>query len=192
MRFILASASPRRKELLTAAGFEYEVRPADIDETIPSDTPTELVAEFLSRKKALSVLEKNPDAVVLGSDTIVVLDGSILGKPHDTAEASDMLHRLSGKAHRVYTGVCVCSSEKTLALTSFTDVYFRKLSDKLIDAYIATGEPMDKAGAYGAQGLGSTIIKKIDGDFFTVMGLPIADTARLLSEFGVVGALPMA
>lgn len=192
MRFILASASPRRKELLTAVGFEYEICPADIDETIPSDTPIELVAEFLSRKKALSVLEKNPDAVVLGSDTIVVLDGNILGKPHDTAEASDMLHRLSGKAHRVYTGVCVCSSEKTLTLTSFTDVYFRKLSDKLIDAYIATGEPMDKAGAYGAQGLGSTLIKKIDGDFFTVMGLPIADTTRLLSQFGVVGALPMA
>lgn len=192
MKFILASASPRRKELLTAVGFEYEICPADIDETIPSDTPIELVAEFLSRKKALSVLEKNPDAVVLGSDTIVVLDGNILGKPHDTAEASDMLHRLSGKAHRVYTGVCVCSSEKTLTLTSFTDVYFRKLSDKLIDAYIATGEPMDKAGAYGAQGLGSTLIKKIDGDFFTVMGLPIADTTRLLSQFGVVGALPMA
>lgn len=192
MKFILASASPRRKELLTAVGFEYEICPADIDETIPSDTPIELVAEFLSRKKALSVLEKNPAAVVLGSDTIVVLDGNILGKPHDTAEASDMLHRLSGKAHRVYTGVCVCSSEKTLTLTSFTDVYFRKLSDKLIDAYIATGEPMDKAGAYGAQGLGSTLIKKIDGDFFTVMGLPIADTTRLLSQFGVVGALPMA
>lgn len=191
MRFILASASPRRKELLTSAGFTYEVHPADIEEKIPCGTPTESVAEVLAKQKAESVLEKYPDAVVLGSDTIVVLDRKILGKPHDKTEASEMLHSLSGRKHQVYTGLCVCSKNKTVSLTSCTDVYFHKLSDELINAYIETGEPMDKAGAYGAQGLGSILVEKIDGDFFTVMGLPIAESVRLLAEFGIKGTLPV-
>lgn len=190
MRFILASASPRRKELLSAAGFSYEVQPADINEIVPIGTPTECVAETLAKQKALSVLEKNIDGTVLGSDTIVVLDGKILGKPHTADEAAEMLHLLSGREHQVYTGVCVCNKEKTRSLTSCANVYFHQLSDGLIDAYIATGEPMDKAGAYGAQGLGSMLVKKIDGDFFTVMGLPISEVARLLSDFGVQGTLP--
>ena len=191
MRFVLASGSPRRKELLSAAGFEYEVHPADIDETVDPSTPTEAVAETLARKKAESVLKEYPDAVVLGSDTIVVLDGEILGKPHGKDQAAEMLKALSGREHQVYTGLCVCSREKTLSLTSRTDVYFHELSDRLIDAYVATGEPMDKAGAYGAQGLGSMLVDRIDGDFFTVMGLPIAEAARLLSKFGITGTLPV-
>lgn len=191
MRFVLASGSPRRKELLSAAGFEYEVHPADIDETVDLSTPTEAVAETLARKKAESVLKEYPDAVVLGSDTIVVLDGEILGKPHGKDQAAEMLKALSGREHQVYTGLCVCSREKTLSLTSRTDVYFHELSDRLIDAYVATGEPMDKAGAYGAQGLGSMLVDRIDGDFFTVMGLPIAEAARLLSKFGITGTLPV-
>ena len=191
MRFVLASGSPRRKELLTAAGFEYEVRPADIDERVDPSTPTEAVAEDLAKQKAESVLKEYPDAVVLGSDTIVVLDGKILGKPHSKQDAAEMLKALSGREHQVYTGLCVCSNEKTLSLTSRTDVYFHELSDELINAYVETSEPMDKAGAYGAQGLGSMLVDRIDGDFFTVMGLPIAEAARMLAKFGVVGTLPV-
>ncbi len=191
MKFVLASASPRRKELLTSAGFEYEVHPANIDEIIPDGTPTESVAEVLAKQKAESVLKDYPDAVVLGSDTIVVLDGKILGKPHDKEDAANMLHSLSGREHQVYTGLCVCSKDKTCCMTSCTDVYFHKLSDELVSAYIETGEPMDKAGAYGAQGLGSVLVEKINGDFFTVMGLPIADAVRILAKFGIVGTLPL-
>ena len=190
MRFILASASPRRKELLTNAGFEYEVRPADIEERVPDGTPVSAVAETLAMQKAVSVLEKESDAVVLGSDTIVVLGGKILGKPHSREEAAEMLAALSGREHQVYTGLCVCSKDKLRSLTSCTNVCFHTLSEKLINAYVDTGEPMDKAGAYGAQGLGSMLIRKIDGDFFTVMGLPVAEAAGLLSEFGIKGALP--
>lgn len=191
MKLILASASPRRKELLSSAGFSYEVHPAEIDEKIPDGTKSECVAEILARQKAQAVLEKYPDEIVLGSDTVVVLDGKILGKPHSEKEAFEMLCALSGKEHSVYTGVCVCSKEKTLSFTSCARVKFYELSDSVINAYISTREPMDKAGAYGAQGIGSMLVEKIDGDFFTVMGLPIAQSARLLASFGVQGTLPL-
>lgn len=190
MKLVLASASPRRKELLSSAGFDYEVHPAEIDEKVPDGTKSEHVAEILARQKATAVLEKYPGTVVLGSDTVVVLGGKILGKPHSKADAREMLRALSGKEHAVYTGVCVCSSEKTLSFTSCAKVKFYDLSDSVIDAYISTGEPMDKAGAYGAQGIGSMLVEKIDGDFFTVMGLPIAQSARALAQFGVEGTLP--
>lgn len=190
MNLILASASPRRKELLSSAGFSYEVHPAEIDEKIPDGTKSDEVAEILARQKAEAVLEKYPASVVLGSDTVVVLDGKILGKPHSEREAFKMLRSLSGKEHSVCTGVCVCSSEKTLSFTSRARVKFFELSDNVIRAYISTGEPMDKAGAYGAQGIGSMLVEKIDGDFFTVMGLPIAQSARLLAQFDVQGTLP--
>ncbi len=190
MNLILASASPRRRELLSSAGFDYEVHPAEIDEIIPDGTASESVAEILAKQKAQAVLEKYPGKIVLGSDTVVVLDGEILGKPHSEKEAFEMLRALSGKEHRVYTGVCVCSKEKTLSFTSCAKVKFYSLSDNVINSYISTGEPMDKAGAYGAQGIGSMLVEKIDGDFFTVMGLPIAETARLLASFEVRGTLP--
>ncbi|MGN1118218.1 MAG: Maf family protein [Acutalibacteraceae bacterium] len=187
MRLILASQSPRRKELLSSLGYEYEVCPADIDETVPKDVESIYVPEILSRNKALFVLRQNPDAVVIGSDTVVICDGQILGKPQSEEEARLMLSLLSGKKHKVATGLCVCSKEKTRSLVSVTDVYFHELTQNLIDAYIATGEPMDKAGAYGIQGVGSVLVRKIDGDYFTVMGLPLSQTARLLSEFGIFG-----
>lgn len=187
MRLILASQSPRRKEILSSLGFEYEVCPADIDESIPEDTESIYVPEILSREKSLAVLKNNPDAVVIGSDTVVICEGQILGKPGSEEEAKAMLALLSGRKHTVATGLCVCSRERTRSLVSLTDVYFHELSRSLIDSYVATGEPMDKAGAYGIQGVGSALVRKIDGDYFTVMGLPAAQTARLLSEFGING-----
>lgn len=190
MKLILASASPRRKELLKNAGYEYEVCPADIDETMPEGVEPETACEILSRKKAQAVLEENPDAVVLGSDTIVVLGNTILGKPEDKEAARAMLRALSGRVHQVYTGLCVCSKDRTLSLVSLADVRFYPLSDELIDAYIATNEPMDKAGAYGIQGVGSMLVKSIEGDYFTIVGLPVAKAARMLGEFGIKGYLP--
>lgn len=189
MKLILASQSPRRKELLSSLGYEYEVCPANIDESLPGGTESIYVPEILSREKALSVLRENPDAVVIGSDTVVICEGTILGKPGSKEEAKAMLTLLSGRKHTVATGLCVCSKEKTRSLVSVTDVYFHELSGALIDSYIKTGEPMDKAGAYGIQGVGSVLVRKIDGDYFTVMGLPVAQTARLLSEFGISGKI---
>ncbi|MBR2315272.1 MAG: septum formation inhibitor Maf [Clostridia bacterium] len=190
MKLILASASPRRKELLKNAGYEYEVCPADIDETMPQGVEPETACEILSRKKAQAVLEENPDAVVLGSDTIVVLGNTILGKPENEEDAKAMLRALSGRVHQVYTGLCVCGKDKTLSLVSRADVRFYNLSDAVIDAYIATKEPMDKAGAYGIQGVGSMLVKSIEGDYFTIVGLPLSKAARMLGEFGIKGYLP--
>ncbi len=191
MRFVLASASPRRKELLKNAGYEYEVCPADIDETTPEGVEPQVACEILARKKAQAVLKANPDAVVLGSDTIVVLGNKILGKPENESDAKAMLKALSGRVHQVCTGLCVCSKDKTLSMVSEADVRFYELSDEMIDAYIATGEPMDKAGAYGIQAIGSMLVKSIDGDYFTIVGLPVAKAARMLAEFGINGYLPM-
>lgn len=191
MRFILASSSPRRKELLTSCGYKYEVQPADADESLEEGCEGKIGCEILARRKALSVLEKNPDAVVLGADTMVVLDNKVLGKPKDKSEAENMLRSLSGKTHRVYTGLCVCSKDKTLSLVSQADVKFYELSDETIKAYVETGEPMDKAGAYGIQGMGAMLVKSIEGDYFTVVGLPLAKAGRMLYEFGVEGNIPL-
>lgn len=187
MNLILASASPRRKEILSTLGYEFEICPADADESIDEGTPVFAVAEILARKKALAVLEKNQDSVVIGSDTIVAVGDKILGKPKNEADAVEMLRMLSGKTHQVYTGLCVCSKDKIRSLVSKTDVSFYPLSDETIKSYVETKEPMDKAGAYGIQGKGSVLVKKIDGDFFTVMGLPAASLARLLGDFGISG-----
>lgn len=189
MRFILASASPRRKELLSCAGFTYETVPADIDETLPEGISPDEAVRTLSEKKAKSVLGNNPDAVVLGSDTVVVLGGKILGKPVDEADAKNMLLSLSGKVHQVYTGLCVCSGEKVRTCVSCVDVHFFPLSERTVDDYIKTGEPMDKAGAYGIQGIGSTLVRGINGDYYAVMGLPLAKAVRILGDFGVTGKI---
>lgn len=191
MKFILASASPRRKELLSGCGYEYEVCPADIDENIEEFADPKVACEILSRRKALAVLENNPDAVVLGSDTIVVIDDKILGKPKDREDGKKMLKMLSGRTHQVYTGLCVCSKDKTRSLVSKADVSFYELSNETIEGYINTGEPMDKAGAYGIQGTGSILVKSISGDYFTIVGLPIAKASRLLAEFGIYGSVPI-
>lgn len=188
-RFIVASASPRRKELLRNAGYEFEIIPSDADETLEDGTSAAEAVDILSRRKAESVSEKNAGSVVLGCDTVVALDGVIFGKPKDKDEAFKMLESLSGKTHTVYTGVCVTDGERTETFVAKTEVAFYALSAETINSYIETLEPMDKAGAYGIQGFGSVLVKGIRGDYFAVMGLPVNESARILSSFGIKGKI---
>lgn len=186
-RFILASASPRRKEILDNAGFSFEIIVSDADETIKENLSPDKTVEELAKRKALSVWEKNKDAVVFGCDTVVAVDGKILGKPRDDQEAFEMIKSLSGKVHTVSTGVCICAEEKISVFSNTTEVEFYPLSDETIRSYIATGEGKDKAGSYGIQGYGCVLIKEIKGDYFSVMGLPVSESARVLADFGVYG-----
>ncbi len=190
-RLIVASASPRRRELLAQAGFVFQVEPSDADETLPDGVTPAAAVELLASRKAQSVAEKHPDDVVLGCDTIVALEGEKLGKPQTAADAKAMLRRLSGKTHMVYTGVCITDGTHTERFVSATDVTFYPLSAQTIDAYVATGEPMDKAGAYGIQGLGSVLVQSFSGDYFTVVGLPLAQCARVLATFGIEGKIKL-
>lgn len=184
-RFIVASASPRRKELLSNVGFSFEVIPSDADESCDGElTPVELVRE-LALRKAKSVFEKNTDAVVLGCDTVVEYGGTVLGKPESREDAKRMLRMLSGKTHNVHTGVCVTDSENTVSFEKTVRVEFYELTDELIDSYVGTGECDDKAGAYGIQGKGCFLVKGIEGDYFSVVGLPVSETARVLWSFGI-------
>jgi septum formation protein len=185
MHVILASQSPRRRDLLNLIGISHTVRPADIDETpLPNESPIECV-ERLARAKARRIAANEPEALVIAADTIVVIDNAILNKPVDTSDARRMLRMLQGRRHDVYTAVCVTRGEREAAGVEDTGVWFRVLDDPSIDAYIATGEPMDKAGAYGIQGYGATIVERVDGDFFTVVGLPLVRLTRLFAEIGV-------
>ena len=183
MNVILASASPRRKELLGYIVPRFEIIPADVDEILPKEIPAEKSAEFLAVKKAEHISAQYPESIVIGSDTVVIVDGEILGKPADEADAYRMLKKLSGKVHTVVTGVCISKCEKKKSFSEATRVEFYPLSEEEIRGYIATGDPMDKAGAYGIQGEGCVLIKGIEGDFFTVMGLPAARLKRELAEF---------
>jgi len=185
-RVILASASPRRRELLRLVGIEHEVRPADIDESyFPGEQPA-AHAERLARGKAETIAaDAGQDAVTIGSDTIVVVDGDVLGKPRDREHAKQMLRRLGGRSHVVMTGVAVAWRGRTSSGVEEVGVTFRDLSDDEIERYIDTGEPMDKAGAYGIQGFGATIVDRVDGDYFAVMGLALNRLARLLREAGL-------
>ena len=184
-RIVLASQSPRRRELLSLVGIPHEVRPADIDETLhPGETP-EGHSERLAREKAQAVARQASDAIVIGSDTIVVVDGDILGKPRDTDEARRMLTRLSGRGHTVFTAVAVARGHRLATGVERVAVRFRALAPWEIDAYVDTGEPMDKAGAYGIQGFGATIVERVEGDYFAVMGLPLVHLVRLLAQVGV-------
>lgn len=178
MDVILASASPRRKELLGYVVPHFDIIPADVDETLPDGISADNSAEFLAVKKAEHVSALHPESIVIGSDTVVIVGGEILGKPADEADAYRMLKMLSGKVHRVVTGVCISKGEKKRSFSESTKVEFYPLSDEEIRAYISTGDPMDKAGAYGIQGEGCILIKGIEGDFFTVMGLPAARLKR--------------
>ena len=188
-RFILASASPRRKELLQKAGYTFDIQVSDADETLPDGiTPAEAV-QLNAARKAQAVAQKHPGAVVLGCDTVVAIDGAILGKPQDEAEAKAMLRRLSDRTHTVYSGVCITDGETETVFAVATDVTFYELSDRTIDTYAATGEPMDKAGAYGIQGLGCVLVKEISGDYSNVVGLPLSESARALASFGVFGTV---
>ena len=193
MKLVLASASPRRREILKNAGYLFSVRPAQIEERIdPALLPGQAVAELAAQKAACAARHAAEDELILAADTIVVRDSAILGKPKDEAQAFAMLRSLAGREHTVYTGVCVAlpgENGKKEAFSCATAVRFYSLSDDEIRSYIATGEPMDKAGAYGIQGCGCLLVESIRGDYFNVMGLPIARAARLLSQFGVYGAV---
>ena len=192
---VLASASPRRQELLRNAGIPFTVQPADINETpLAGEAPREC-AERLARTKALAVFQSNPQACVLGADTIVVVDDVILGKPRGAEDAARMLRLLSGRTHLVITGVCVVGpvasgqwsvASNTKTASESTLVTFCELSDDEIRFYVATGEPMDKAGAYAIQGVASRWIPHIEGDYSNVVGLPVALVYRMMRERGVV------
>jgi septum formation protein len=180
---VLASQSPRRRQLLTLVGIEHEVRPANIDESyLPGEAPR-AHAERLARGKAEAL--STPQWVTIGSDTIVVVDGAVLGKPRDRGEAARMLRQLSGRSHTVITAVAVSWHGRMVSDAEEVTVTFRALTDADIEAYITTGEPMDKAGAYGIQGYGATIVERVDGDYFAVMGLPLNRLARLLESLGL-------
>ena len=183
---VLASQSPRRRDLLTLVGIAHEVRPANIDESYLAGEAPRAHAERLARGKAAAI--SAPDAVTIGSDTIVVIDGEVLGKPRDETEAASMLSRLSGRSHTVVTAVAASWAGRMLSDVEEVAVTFRSLSPDDIAAYIATREPMDKAGAYGIQGFGATIVERVDGDYFAVMGLPLNRLARLLESLGLVYA----
>lgn len=185
--FILASASPRRKEILSNAGFTFQIIPSDADENTEETLSPEETVKELAKRKAQYISQKYPDAVIFGCDTVVAVDGKILGKPENDSDAFGMLKMLSGKTHKVSTGVCVMNAEKCICFSDTTEVTFYDLSDETIKSYIATGECSDKAGAYGIQGYGSVLVKEIKGDYFSVMGLPGAKAARALAEFGIKG-----
>jgi len=179
---ILASASPRRRELMDMMGFQYQAIPADIEEKIPEGTPSAAIPGILAGQKARAVLSLHPEDVVIGSDTIVEVDGKVLGKPRSEEEAFEMLSMLSGRTHRVHTGVAILADGYTDCFTSSAEVTFYDLSEEEIRAYIATGVPMDKAGAYGIQGIGAVLVRCIKGDFYTIMGFPIAEVTRRLKH----------
>lgn len=184
-RVVLASSSPRRRELLALIGISYEVRPADIDESTREGESPYDYCERLAREKALAISRGTRDAVVIGSDTTVVVDGQVLGKPENADDARRMLRTLSGRSHTVLTGVAVARGDVVESGVEEVEVWFRALDDAEIDAYIATGEPMDKAGSYGIQGFGATIVERIEGDYFAVMGLALVRMVRLLAKAGV-------
>ena len=173
MKLVLASKSPRRSEILKNAGYEFVVRVADADETIPEGTKPEDAVVFLAARKAMAV-ERADDETVLGADTIVVLDNKILGKPKDREDAYNMLKNLSGRVHSVFTGVCIIENGKSMTFSEETQVEFLPLTDKEIYEYIDTNDCYDKAGAYGIQGYASKFIRRINGDYFNVVGLPIS------------------
>ena len=181
MNLILASQSPRRKELLGLFRIPFSVRVADIDETMnPSAAPYSEVAR-VSRLKALTI-PREPDDVVVAADTIVVCEGNVLGKPHSEDEAKEMLRLLSGRDHQVMTGMTVLRGDSAAVVTEVTDLHFRELTDKEIDAYVATGEPMDKAGSYGIQGGAALFCQRMEGDYYNVMGLPVCRLTQILKE----------
>jgi septum formation protein len=181
---VLASASPRRQELLRNAGIAFEVQPANIPENPLAGEGARQFAERLAREKALAVARRRRNDVVLGADTIVVVDGQILGKPADAADAARMLRMISGREHQVITGVCVVSGGQPSVASETTVVTVSEISGQEIAEYVAGGEPMDKAGAYAIQGVASRWIPRIEGDYCNVVGLPVALVFRMLLEIG--------
>lgn len=183
---ILASQSPRRKELLTQMGLSFRVVVSDIDEHMERPLSPHKLVEAISAEKARAVQPLTaPDALIIAADTVVVLDGTVLGKPTDEAHARQMLSLLSGREHQVYTGFTILQGDHIHTQSEETFVTFRPLTEGEIAAYVSTGEPMDKAGAYGIQGLGSMLVQGIRGDYFNVMGLPVCALGQALEAFGL-------
>ncbi len=173
MNIILASQSPRRREILENLGVKFACEPSDVDETVQDGLSPDKAVMEISKRKALFCLENHDDEVfIISADTVVVIDGKIIGKPKDEKDAFDILKNLSGKTHEVYTGYTLCTKQKTLCDVCCTKVTFKTLSDQEISRYIATKEPLDKAGAYGIQGKGAVFVKEIHGDYLNVVGLP--------------------
>ena len=187
MTIILASGSPRRRQLLTQMGIEdFVVHSSDVDETVDRALPPAAIVEELSLRKAKAVeAELGDKDLILAADTIVAIDGAVLGKPTDERDALRMLTQLSGCRHQVYTGVTLLRGGKAITAHEVTDVTFRKLGGEEIADYIATGEPMDKAGAYGIQGYGALLVERIEGDYFNVMGLTVCRLGQMLESIGV-------
>lgn len=184
MAIILASQSPRRRELLERLGLDFLVRAADVDETMdPAAAPEEEVAR-VSRAKALAVPAQAGD-IVIAADTIVVCGGRVLGKPRSPEDAKAMLRLLSGRDHQVMTGLTLGTDGRLTTRTEITRIFFRPLLEPEIEAYVRTGEPLDKAGAYGIQGKAALFAERLEGDFYNVMGLPLCDLAQRLRELGV-------
>jgi septum formation protein len=184
---VLASSSPRRKELLEKIGLKFIVDPGDYPEDLHSGLIPERMVKSNSIGKALAVAKEHPDAIIIAADTIGVLRRKIMGKPRTKDEARKMLLGMSGKSHRVITGLTILdtANNKMVTLSVETRVFFKNISEKEIISYVQTGEPLDKAGAYAIQGLGSVIVEKIDGDFYNVMGLPLSSLVENLKDFGI-------
>ena len=181
-KLILASQSPRRKELMEKCGLHFTVEAADIDETIDPAKDLREEVKRLAQGKAETVLRKHPQAVVVGSDTIVVIDGEVLGKPTDEEDAAAMLRKLSGRTHQVMTGLCIVSSRRLFSDVSVSDVTFEYMDEDEIISYVRSTEPMDKAGAYAVQGIASRYIKEIRGDYYAIMGLPLSMVYETLKD----------
>ena len=186
-QIVLASGSPRRKELLERIGVtDFLVRVPEVEETFPEGLTPQKVVSHISREKAEAASRLcGPEDIIITADTMVFLDQARLGKPRDEAHALEMLTALQGRRHTVCTGVSVCQGDRRLTETESTDVFFRPASEEELRRYIATGEPMDKAGAYGVQGRGALLVERLEGDFFNVMGLPVLRLARMLEKFGI-------
>ena len=184
---VLASASPRRKELLEKLGLKFEVDVSGCEEKIDSELEPEEVVRRISITKAKSVAARHKNAVIIAADTVGVIGKKILGKPHTENEAGKMLKEISGKPHTVITGFTILdtATNKTVSGTVKTTVYIKKLTPQEIEAYVKTGEPLDKAGAYAIQGMGAVIVEKIEGDYYNVMGLPLNAVTETLKEFGI-------
>lgn len=186
MKIILASASPRRSQLLEALGLRFAVQPSPADEPAPTREDGRSPGAFVERLARLkaSAIESDDD-LIIAADTVVVIDGEILGKPADSSHAHAMLRHLRGRTHRVYSGICVRRGQSIESAHQVTNVTFGRFSDDFIAAYVQTGEPLDKAGAYGAQGKGALLVAKIEGDYWNVVGLPLARLSKMLCDFGV-------
>lgn len=183
-KLVLASSSPRRREIMAREGLEFDIVVSDVDETIDAPTPELLVSELALLKASAVARNIGEDALVIGADTVVCIDGQVLGKPEGKKDAKKMLSQLSGRVHQVYTGVCVMEARTAKAVCRFerTDVVFKNLKKKKIKKYVKTGEPFDKAGAYGIQGKGAKLVRCIVGDYNNVVGLPIHLLKKILEE----------